>query len=175
MKKIILCAAILLSGLCGYAQETASNTVAASPVAKLSTSLPEGTVIKVSLSQDLNGKKLEVGQKINFLTNENVIVGDRVLVKEGLKVTGTITEAASSGMLAKRGKLAFSIDYLYLENGKVVKLTSNVKKEVKSSTGVVVASAVLLSPLALFIGGKNAKYEKGELFEAYVDETTAID
>jgi hypothetical protein len=174
MKRIILCAAILLSGLCGYAQETASNTLVI-PVTKLSTSLTEGTIIKVSLSQDLNGKKLEVGQKINFLTNDNVIVGDKVLVKEGLKVTGTITEAASSGMLAKRGKLAFSIDYLYLENGKVVKLTSNVKKDVKSSTGVVVATAVFLSPLALFIGGKNAKYEKGELFEAYVDETTSID
>jgi len=172
MKKIILCAVLLSSSL-NYAQDVAAISPPSS-VAKI-IELQEGTVIKVTLNQDLNGKDLEVGQKINFLTSENLIVGDRVVVKEGLKVTGTVTMASSSGMMAKRGKLAFSIDYLYLGNGKVVKLTSSIKKDVKSSTGVVVATAVFLSPLALFIGGKNAKYEKGTIFDAYVDQTTTIE
>jgi predicted RecA/RadA family phage recombinase len=169
MKKIIF-SAILLAGLYGFAQSKDASVSAPITLSSLKPKLSEGTVIKVALSEDLNGKNLSKGQKINFTTSGDIIVGDRVVVKEGLKVTGTITEAAKSGMLAKRGKLAFSIDYLYLPDGKVVKLTSDVSKAVKSSTGVVVATAVLLSPLALFIGGKNAKYKEGEVFEAYVKE-----
>jgi hypothetical protein len=175
MKKIILCAA-LLAGLSNYSQgQIAGTTISGTSGVGKVFAIQEGTIVKVSLSQDLNGKDLEVGQKINFLTSENIIVGDRVVIKEGLKVTGTITTAAKSGMMAKRGKLAFSIDYLYLENGKVIKLTSDIKKEVKSSTGVVVATAVLISPLALFIGGKNAKYEKGTVFDAYVAESAVLE
>ncbi|SDZ91596.1 hypothetical protein SAMN05443667_101278 [Flavobacterium gillisiae] len=170
MKKIIF-SAILLAGLSSFAQsETAAVSATATSTASTMT-LSEGTVLKVALSEDLNGKNLSKGQKIDFTTSGDFILGDRVVIKEGLKVTGTVTEAAKSGMLAKRGKLAFSIDYLYLPDGKVIKLTSDVTKAVKSSTGVVVATAVLLSPLALFIGGKNAKYKEGEIFEAYVKES----
>ncbi len=157
MKKIILALALVIS----------LNAIS-------QTTLPEGTVIKVALSQDLNGKELSIGQKINFITSDDLILGDHIAIKQGTKVTGTVTDAAKSGMLAKRGKLSFSIDYLYLPDGKVLKLTSEVTKAVKSSTGVVVASAVLLSPLSLFIGGKNAKYKKGEVFEAYVKETATL-
>lgn len=161
MKKIILSAVLLVSFI-GFSQ---TATVVPSV-----TTLSEGTIVKVALSQDLNGKDLSVGQKINFTTSTDFIIGDRVVIKEGQKVTGTVTVASGSGMLAKRGKLAFSIDYLYMPDGRIVKLTSEVTKVVKSSTGVVVASAVLLSPLALFIGGKNAKYKKGDVFESYVKE-----
>lgn len=170
MKRIILCAAILLSGLCGYAQETASIGVAVRASAKALT-LPEGTIIKVAINEDISGKEVEVGQKINFTTTEDLIQGNTVVIHKGLKVVGTVTEAAKSKGLGKKGKLSFNIDYLYLDNGKVVKLRSEVKKNINGAGGLVVASAILISPLALFVHGKNAKYEKGDVFDAYIDET----
>lgn len=166
MKKIILSLA-LLSGIVCFSQ---SATNAVTPVVSNAITMQEGTIVKITLNEDLNGKKLDVGQRINFTTSDEVIINNRVVIPAGLKVTGTITEAAASGMLAKRGKLSFSIDRLYLNDGRIINLTNEVKKQVKSSTGVVVATAVLLSPLALFIGGKNAKYEKGTAFEAYLKE-----
>lgn len=177
MKKITF-SALILSSVMSFAQSPTAavlNTSTA-PSAELNNvlTLSQGTIVKCKLLNDLNGKNLDEGQKINFVTSGDVIVGNTIVIKEGMKVVGTVTEAAKSGMLAKRGKLAFSIDYLYLDNGKVIKLTSDVTKKVKSSTGVVVATAVLLSPLALFIGGKNAKYEKGEVFEAYIEENVTF-
>lgn len=158
MKKIILGCALIIS-MSVFSQKTIS----------------EGTIIKVSINNDISGKEVEVGQKLDFTTTEDLIQGNTIVLKKGLKVVGTVTEAAKSKGLGKKGKLSFNIDYLYLENGKVIKLRSEIKKNLNGSGGLVVASAVLLSPLALFVHGKNAKYEKGEVFDAYVDETMILE
>jgi hypothetical protein len=76
--------------------------------------------------------------------------------------------------LGKKGKLSFSIDYLYLPEGQIVRLRSQVEKNLNGRGEAVAAGAILLTPAALFIRGKNAKYEQGEIFTAYVDEDTSL-
>jgi hypothetical protein len=183
MKKIILCA-VLLSSFCSFSQETVSSTIVTPPPPVIATvttpsvakrTLQEGTIIKVAINEDISGKEVQVGQKIAFTTTEDLIQGDRVILHKGLKVMGSVTEAAKSKGLGKKGKLSFNIEYLYLENGKVVKLRSEVKKNLNGAGGLVVASAILISPVALFVHGKNAKYEKGEVFDAYVDQTAELE
>ena len=132
--------------------------------------LNEGTQISAILMQDLNGKKASVGQLIDFELADHIIIKDHVVVKKGSKITGTITVAEKARGLGKKGKLSFSLDYLYLDNGKVVKLRSQIEKNLKGSGAYVAAGAVLVAPLALFIKGKNAKYKVGETFSAYVDQ-----
>lgn len=160
MKKLLL--AILFVSFVSFGQETQRFT------------LQEGTVVKLSLDKDINGKYLNAGDKIEFTLNEDIIQGNYVVLKKGLKAIGTVKEAAKSKGLGKKGKLTFSIDYLYLADGKVIKLRNEVTKNLNGSGGVVAASAVLLTPLALFIKGKNAKYPKGTVFDAYIDENTEI-
>jgi hypothetical protein len=172
MKKIIF-SAILLASITGFAQQAASVNVSAN-VSSSSVTLNEGSILKVALNDDISGKEVSVGQKINFSLAEDIIQGNTIVLRKGLKVVGTVTEAAKSKGLGKKGKLSFSIDYLYLENGKVVKLRSDITKKLNGSGALVATTAVLLTPLALFVKGKNAKYEKGEVFEAYVDENTTI-
>lgn len=136
--------------------------------------LQEGTMIKAALTKDISGKEVSIGQSIEFELNENVIFNDKIQIHKGAKITGSVTEAQRSKALGKKGKLAFSIDYLYLPNGKVIKLRSQVEKNLKGSGAAVAAGAILLSPLALLFNGKNAKYEKGEVFTAYVDKETKL-
>lgn len=136
--------------------------------------IQEGTIIKAALTKDISGKEVSIGQSIDFELYENVIFNDKILLHKGAKITGSVTEAQRSKALGKKGKLAFSIDYLYLPNGKVIKLRSQVEKNLKGSGAAVAAGAILLSPLALLFNGKNAKYEKGEVFTAYVDKETKL-
>lgn len=173
MKRIIF-SAIVLASVSGFAQASASTVSTVTTSTASAVTLSEGTVLKVALNDDISGKEVSVGQKINFTTTEDIIQGNYIVLKKGLKVVGTVTEAAKSKGLGKKGKLAFSIDYLYLESGKVVKLRSDITKNLNGSGAVVVAAAVLLSPVALFVHGKNAKYEKGEVFEAYVTENVTL-
>lgn len=136
--------------------------------------LQEGTIIKAALTQNISGKEVSVGQTVDFELSENVILNDKVVIPKGAKITGSVTEAQRSKALGKKGKLAFSIDYLYLKNGKVIKLRNQIEKNFKGSGAAVAAGAILLSPIALLFNGKNAKYEKGEVFTAYIDKEVTL-
>lgn len=136
--------------------------------------LQEGTIIKAALTNDISGKEVSVGQTVDFELSEDVMLNDKVMIPKGAKITGSVTGAQRSKALGKKGKLAFSIDYLYLTDGKVVKLRSQVEKNLKGSGAAVAAGAILLSPVALLFNGKNAKYEKGEVFTAYVDKEVKL-
>lgn len=136
--------------------------------------LTEGTVISVELLQDLSSGTNNVGDIIEFQTNEPVIVGDRVLVPKGTKVTGKVTEAEGRKAMGKGGKLNFTIDWLNMPNGKNVKLTGEQKASGKQKTGAAVAQAVVLTPLFLLKKGKNVKFEKGQIFKVFVDHDTEL-
>ncbi|OPC64260.1 hypothetical protein DSC47_06910 [Elizabethkingia miricola] len=136
--------------------------------------LEEGTLVKAALKYDVKGGSLNVGDQIDFKLANPVVIGDQVVADEGLRIVGTVTEARSSGVLGRKGKLAFSIDYLYLKSGQVIKLTGQNAKNLNGSGAIVAATSVILTPLALFIPGKGAKFKEGTIFEAFVKENTEL-
>lgn len=162
MKKLFI-ATVLLMPVILFAQTDSTSVT-----------LQEGTIIKAALTKDISGKEVNVGQTIDFELVDNVILNDKIVIPKGAKITGSVTDAQRSKALGKKGKLAFSIDYLYLTNGKVIKLRSQVEKNLKGSGAAVAAGAILLSPVALLFNGKNAKYVKGEVFTAYIDKEVKL-
>jgi hypothetical protein len=164
--KHLFIALLLVLSFTSYGQSNASDTT--------HFLLPEGTLVKAIILDDISGKEVNVGQRIDFELNEDIIIQDKVAIHKGAKIAGTVTEAESSKALGKKGKLAFSIDYLYVPNGKIVKLRSQVEKNLKGSGAAIGAGAVLVSPVALLFHGKNAKYKKGDLFTAYVDKDVQL-
>jgi hypothetical protein len=162
MKKIITLTMLIIMG------------IASSQTAQTVQELYEGTMVKARLRETIKGGSVEVGQKIDFELADPIIVGDRVVVKPGAKISGSITEARSSGVLGRKGKLEFKIEYLYLDNGQVVKLTSNQKSNLKGDGLLVASAAILVAPVALFIVGKGAKFEAGKVFDCYVSETIIL-
>jgi ribosomal protein L14 len=171
MKKILI-AIILSIPVMLNAQTTAATTIAIDTA--ISTTVPEGTIIKAALLKDISGKEVSVGQNVDFELIEDLILNNKVAIPKGAKIVGAITEAQRSKAMGKKGKLAFSIDYMYLENGKVVKLRSQVEKNLKGSGAAVAAGAIFLSPVALLFNGKNATYQKGDIFTAYIDKETKL-
>ena len=136
--------------------------------------LQEGTIIKAALTKSMSGKEANVGEIVELELSEDVVMNAKIVIAKGAKITGLVTEAERSKSMGRKGKLAFSIDYLYMANGKVIKLRSQIEKNIKSSSTAVVAGAILVAPIALLIKGKNATYEKGEVFTAFVDKETKL-
>lgn len=135
--------------------------------------VPEGTLIKASLTKDINGSDLKMGDKIDFVLKEDILIDGKIAIPMFSKILGTVTDSKGSRILGKKGKLAFTIDYLYC-NKNIIKLQSQFSKNLKGSGVVVAGTAVLLTPFALFIKGKNAKFSKGETFDCYVSEDSLI-
>jgi len=135
--------------------------------------IPAGTLIKAMLTKNINGQDLAIGDKLDFVLAQDIIIDEKIAIPSFSKITGTVTDAKGSRMLGKKGKLAFTIDFLYYKSN-VVKLQSQFAKNIQGSGVVVAGASILLTPFALFINGKNAKYEKGTTFDCYVSEDTFL-
>jgi hypothetical protein len=132
--------------------------------------LSEGTVITVQLLQDISSKTANTGDVLDFETSEQIIVNNNILVPKGEKVTGKVTDSERAKGLGKSGTLKFSIDFLSLADGKIIKLTSDQSAKGQNKLGASVAEAVLLTPLFLLKKGKNIKFEKGHIFKVFVSK-----
>ena len=136
--------------------------------------IPEGTLIEAELTKDINGRDLNVGDIIEFKLFESIYVNDKKVIPFGQKIIGTVTEAKGSRMLGKKGKLEFTIDYMYLDDGTVIKLSGAQKSNLQGSGVAVAATSVVLTPFALLINGRNAKYEKGKLFKCFIAQNLEV-
>jgi hypothetical protein len=157
MKKVLLLFAIIFPSIL-MAQDSTKKV-----------SISEGTVVSLKILQDISSKSANVGDILEFETNEPIIIGDKVIIPIGTKAFGKVTEAAPRKMAGKAGKLNFTISYLNLANGKVIKLSNEQKANGKNKAGAAVAEAVLLTPLFLLKKGKDVKFTKGQIFKAFVE------
>src|SRR5713226_1033200 len=111
MKQVIALVLVLLLSL---SQSTASGQDASPapsvPAAKLV--LKEGTDVKLKFADDLSSKTATEGDPVNLVLDEDLKVGDVVVVKAGAKATGTITNAKKAGMMGKAGELNMRLEHL---------------------------------------------------------------
>jgi hypothetical protein len=136
----------------------------------------EGTRVVLKNDEEISGKTSKAGDILNFTLSEPIIIGDRVVVKKGVKATGTVTDASGSKILGGKGKLDFTIDYIQLPDGKVVKLRySQQGVNTKGRGAMVAAGAILVSPLALLIKGKQAIVKPGTIFNVFVDKDIELE
>lgn len=161
MKKYTILICFCVSFFVSYAQNTKQ--------------LQEETQVKVAITQTISSKDAKVGDIINFKVIEQVKKDDLVLIDTGTSVTGEVIEAEKSRSLGKGGKLDFIINTVTAVDGQLIKVRVSSKRMAgKEKTGGVVAAAVFITPLALFIKGKNVVIEAGKEFLVYADKNYEI-
>ena len=81
--------------------------------------LKEGTEVSLKLMQSLSSKTATVGDPVDMTLDQDLLVGQTVVVKKGAKALATITNAKKAGMMGRGGELNLHLEYLLAEGGKV--------------------------------------------------------
>jgi hypothetical protein len=157
-------------------QSTASGQDASSAPAVPATKLvlKEGTDVKLKFADDLSSKTATEGDPVNLVLDEDLKVGDVVVVKAGAKATGTVTNAKKAGMLGKAGELNMRLEHLKAGDQRV-KIRGSKGKEGQGKEGTMIALTVLFGPIGLIKHGKNVEVKAGTPLAAYVDADTPLD
>lgn len=136
--------------------------------------LKEGTDVKLKFADDLSSKTAADGDPVNLVLDEDLKVGDVVVVKAGAKATGTVTNAKKAGMMGKAGELNMRLEYLKAGDERV-RLRGSKGKEGEGKEGTTVALTVLFGPIGLIKHGKNVEIRVGTPLAAYVDQDTPLE
>ncbi len=150
----------------------ATPATPAVPAAKLV--LQEGTDVKLKFADDLSSKTAAEGDPVNLILDEDLKVGDVVVVKAGAKAIGTISNAKKAGMMGKPGELNMRLEHLKAGDQRV-RLRGSKGKEGEGKEGTTVALTVLFGPIGLIKHGKNVEIKAGTPLAAFVDQDTAIE
>jgi hypothetical protein len=135
--------------------------------------LKEGTDVKLKFAQELSSKTAAEGDPVNFIVDEDIKVGDVVVVKAGTKAVGTVTNAKKAGMMGKGGELNVRLEHLKTGDAKV-RLRGTKGKEGDSKTGTAVALTVLFGPIGLIKHGKEIVVKEGTPLAAFVDDDISL-
>lgn len=139
-------------------------------------SIPEGTPIKVTLQKELKSGTAKEGEAVPFVVAQDVTgPNGQVYIKAGTPATGKVTQSKPHGFIGKPGKLEFTCDYVTLPGGGQIPLRSSEKtKYGQDNRAASVAAAVVLTPIALLVPGKDTTAREGQQFTLYADKTSNV-
>ncbi|MFH0702273.1 MAG: hypothetical protein V2B14_01880 [bacterium] len=131
--------------------------------------LEAGTKIRLNLVNDISSNVDKEGDEVNFIVVENVTADDTVIIKEGTRATGFISELESRGRMGKAGKIVVSLDITKAVNDKKIPLTATITKKGENKQIFSIALSICLNPLFLLFRGTDAKLPAGYKIDARVD------
>jgi len=126
--------------------------------------------------REMTSGRVKVGEAVDMMVCEEIKDEQgHVLVSHGARASGKVTTSKRRGMLGKQGKLEFAVEWMEAINGAKVPLSAHLENSGVNNTGVVVATALLLSVLCVFVNGRDVTLKEGTEFVAYVERDTMIE
>ena len=135
--------------------------------------LKEGTDVNLKFAQDVSSKTAGDDDPVTLVLDQDLKIGDVVVVKAGAKALGTITHAKKAGMMGKGGELNMRLEYLVAGESRL-RLRGTKGKEGEGKVGTAVALTVLFGPIGLIKHGKNVEIKQGTPLLAYTDENFVV-
>jgi hypothetical protein len=145
-----------------YAQQAAGSLV-----------LKEGTDVKLKFAEDISSKTATTDDPVTLSLDEDLKVGDVVVVKAGAKAYATISNTKKAGMMGKGGELNIRLDYLKADSVKI-KLRGTKARQGEDKTTTAIVLTVLLGPVGLIKHGKNIEIKAGTPLNAFVGDDITL-
>lgn len=126
--------------------------------------LPANTVFKISLNDDVSSKTNQVGDPVTFTVQEDVSVGNVLVLPKGSQGSGVVTKVSRPKSFGRSGALDVSFDQVFSVDDEVIPtvLGPEAKEKLKMEAAAVGAStigALALGPIGLvggfFVKGKD--------------------
>jgi hypothetical protein len=150
--------AALLAACAAFAEEpatpppSAAEPVAASQSGALVT-VPALTPVYLRIDAELTSKKSRTGDRFPIHIDEDVRVGDIVVIPAGSAGEGEVIHAAKSGAGGKAGELLIAARYVRV-GGKEVRLRSlSLGASGRDRSDAALATAIVAGPIGLFVVG----------------------
>jgi hypothetical protein len=135
--------------------------------------LREGDQVPLKFANDLNSKTAADGDTVEFILDDDLKVGDTVVVQKGAHALANVTNAKRAGMMGKPGELNVQLQYLVAGDTRI-RIRGTKGREGQSATGATVALTVLFGPIGLIKHGKEVDMPAGTPLVAYVDQDISL-
>jgi hypothetical protein len=142
--------------------------------------VPEGTIVRLRLSQAVSSTDAHAGDAITLEVLDDVKVGDAVAFQRGAQARGTVSTAHSKRRMGRAGAVEISIDYVNATDGTRVPVSGARKSKGNNSAGMIGIGVVLtaptpIAPLFLLMHGKDTDMPPGTPVQVFTTSEAQVD
>ena len=135
--------------------------------------LPANTEVMLRLDQEVNSKKVRVGDTFKLSVLQDVMLGNFVVIPRGTPATGSVTWRTGKGAFGKSAKMEVTMNSINL-NGRPISVTGNFRQEGEGNTGATVGAAVAVGIFSAFVTGHSAVFQKDREFRVATREAMPV-
>lgn len=133
-----------------------------------------GTIVHMNPVRSIKAADVEEGQTIDFRVIQDVKVDNICVIPSGTIAKGRVLQAKKSSIAGTKGKLAVSVDYLYLPGGEMVPfINSDIWVSGKNRTPQVIIASLFIWP-CIFISGTKAVLHSNYWIQATVASNVVV-
>jgi PEGA domain len=143
----------------------------------------DGTPIKMKLKRGVYSQYAKVGDEVDYLVDEEVVMHNKIIVPEGTIVKGKVITAEHKRRMGRGGKIDISADSVKLFNSqsiplRALQLARGGGQGLNMTGGMLAAASMTLgvgAPFVLLMHGKDIEIRQGSSFTAFVDGDTWLE
>lgn len=129
--------------------------------------LPSGTMLVVTPAQEISSKHIEEGQQVLFRVVADVVEGNKVVIRRGSSVTGTITWKTGRAIGGKSGKFEVTFDNVSVGGRRIALMGKHRQEGRGNSVGALLGSMVISGRSAVMLPGDLVNVFTGQEFVYY--------
>ena len=159
--------------------------MALAPVLALADTItvPKDTDVTLVFDQALSSKTAKEGQQVKLHVQNDVMVGDKTIIKGGTPVTGVVSKVEKRKHFGVNAKMRIALNPVRTASGAMLALEPREKGKVAGSktgeaAGASAGGALLLGPIGLvggyFVVGKPVNVKVGDTIVSTVTHDTTI-
>ena len=138
--------------------------------------LKAGTSIPLETVSMIQSDLVTVGQIIDFMVRQDVVVDDAVVVPRGSIAKGQVMRAERPRAIGREGFVEIQIKSVTAADGQEITLTGgNVYQEGEERQTLSIVLGIFVCVLFLLLKGRDAQVPQGFQVESSVATTTTID
>jgi SUMO ligase MMS21 Smc5/6 complex component len=130
--------------------------------------LNAGYPIAARCVHDIKPSLVKAGENVRFVVDRDIIVDNKILIKEGSAIIGNVAEANSNGYVGQGGELQILFKNTTSVDNQTILLTGSVNRKGKNSTAESVTLGLVCCPIAFLGKGNEAVIQVGQIIEVYI-------
>jgi len=137
--------------------------------------VPDGTPVRLQLGDTISSADAHEGQTVPFEVSEPVVIQNLIVIPKGSVALGKVTKSEPKRRFGRSGALEISIDSVRLVDGSRAPLRADAEKGTGPLGGGRLAATIAVSPVLVWVKGKDVAFQKGAATTAYVNGDARLD
>lgn len=150
----------------------------------LSVVVPKDTLVKIAFTEDLNSKQNRAGDAVHFKVEDNVFVGNALVIPKGAIGTGTVEKIVQNRSFGRDARIDVAFTGVRgIDNSEIPVFVGDLAKQeaktVAGAAGAAIGGMIILGPIGAlggaFVTGKSVNIPPGSITYVQLSSDTTIE